>query len=145
MCIRDRFGNYALNLELEGILSVTSIMTVESPATAIAAVIGTLPLPSLALLIFLIISVVFLVTTYDSASYTLASVSTKEMRAGDNPSRALRLFWAIALGILPITLLFIDGGLKVILSTTIVVSLPLLGLGYIMADSLISQLRADNP
>ena len=145
MCIRDRFGNYALNLELEGILSVTSIMTVESPATAIAAVIGTLPLPSLALLIFLIISVVFLVTTYDSASYTLASVSTREMRAGDNPSRALRLFWAIALGILPITLLFIDGGLKVILSTTIVVSLPLLGLGYIMADSLISQLRADNP
>ena len=139
------FGNYALNLELEGILSVTSIMTVESPATAIAAVIGTLPLPSLALLIFLIISVVFLVTTYDSASYTLASVSTKEMRAGENPSRALRLFWAIALGILPITLLFIDGGLKVILSTTIVVSLPLLGLGYIMADSLISQLRADNP
>ena len=89
-------------------------------------------------------SVVFLVTTYDSASYTLASVSTKEMRAGENPARGLRLFWACSLGVLPITLMFIDGGIKVILSTTIVVSLPLLALGFIMADSLMSQLREDH-
>ena len=40
--------------------------------------------------------------------------------------------------------MFIDGGIKVILSTTIVVSLPLLALGYIMADSLMSQLREDH-
>jgi len=138
------FGNYALHLELENILPVTGIMNEQSPAAAITQVFGTLPFRELALGAFFIVSVVFLVTTYDSASYTLASVSTKEMRAGENPARGLRLFWACSLGVLPITLMFIDGGIKVILSTTIVVSLPLLALGFIMADSLMSQLREDH-
>jgi BCCT family betaine/carnitine transporter len=39
--------------------------------------------------------------------------------------------------------MFIDGGLKVILSTTIVVSLPLLALGLIMAMSLMKMLKED--
>ncbi len=55
------------------------------------------------------------------------------------------MFWAGALGVLPITLMFIDGGIKVMLSTTIVVSLPLLAVGYMMAHSLLTQLREDHP
>ena len=90
-------------------------------------------------------SVVFLATTYDSASFTLASVSTRELYAGESPARWLRLFWACCLGVLPITLMFVDGGIKVILSTTIVVSLPLLVVGYLMASSLMQQLREDHP
>jgi len=42
-------------------------------------------------------------------------------------------------------LMFIDGGIKVILSTTIIVSLPLLAVGYLMATSLLKMLREDYP
>ena len=49
------------------------------------------------------------------------------------------MFWACALGVLPITLMFVEGGLKVILSTTIVVSLPLLIVGVMMCWSLLFQ------
>lgn len=139
------FGNYALHLELEGLLAVTSIMQDQSPATAITQVFASLPLGSLALTAFMVVAMVFLATTYDSASFTLASVSTRELRAGDNPARWLRVFWAVSLGILPICLMFIDGGLKTILSTTIVVSLPLLLLGLVLAISLMRQLREDFP
>jgi BCCT family betaine/carnitine transporter len=45
--------------------------------------------------------------------------------------------------VLPISLMFIDGGLKVILSTTIVVSLPLLAVGVLMCASLVKMLRED--
>jgi BCCT family betaine/carnitine transporter len=41
--------------------------------------------------------------------------------------------------------MFIEGGIKVILSTTIVVSLPLLVVGYLMASSLLKLLREDHP
>jgi BCCT family betaine/carnitine transporter len=102
-----------------------------------------LPYGSLALAAFFVVAVVFLATTYDSASYTLASVSTKRLEAGDNPARWNRVFWACALGVLPITLMFVDGGLRVILSATIVVSLPLIGVGVLMALSLLRMLRAD--
>jgi len=139
------FGNYALHLELNDILPVTQIMAQQSEATAITQVFATLPLGWLALAAFFVVAVVFLATTYDSASFTLASVSTRRLHAGENPARWLRVFWACALGVLPITLMFIEGGIKVVLSTTIVVSLPLLFVGYLMASSLLRLLREDHP
>jgi BCCT family betaine/carnitine transporter len=139
------FGNYALHLELNDILPVTQIMAQQSEATAITEVFATLPLGWLALAAFFVVAVVFLATTYDSASFTLASVSTRRLQAGENPARWLRVFWACALGVLPITLMFIEGGIKVVLSTTIVVSLPLIIVGYLMASSLLKLLREDHP
>jgi BCCT family betaine/carnitine transporter len=53
------------------------------------------------------------------------------------------VFWAAALAVLPLTLLFI-GGLRVVQTATLVVSLPLLAVGVLMAYSLLRQLRADH-
>jgi len=137
------FGNYALHLELSETLSVTSLIKEQGEATAIATVFTTLPLGELALAAFFVVAVIFLATTYDSASYTLASVSTRRLEAGLDPRRWNRVFWAFALGVVPITLMFIDGGLRVILSATIVVSLPLLVIGVMMCRSLLTMLRED--
>lgn len=139
------FGNYALSLELTDALSVTGLIRESGEAAAIAAVFTSLPLGKLALGAFFVVSVIFLATTYDSASYTLASVSTRRLPAGENPVRWSRVFWACALGVLPIVLMFADGGLRVILSATIVVSLPLLAVGVVMAASLLKMLREDHP
>ncbi len=138
------FGNYALHLELSGLLSVTEIVKSAGEARAITEVFMSLPAGQLALLAFALVAVIFLATTYDSASFTLASVSTRELRAGENPQRWSRVFWACALGVLPITLMFIEGGLKVILSATIVVSLPLMLVGLIMCYSLLRLLEEDH-
>ena len=137
------FGNYALNLEITNILNISEIIKQSGEATAISAIILALPLGKLALVMFAVVSVVFLATTYDSASYTLASVTTKNLREGQHPERWNRLFWVIALGIVPVALMYIDGGLKVILSTTIVVSMPLLIIGGLMAYSLRKMLLQD--
>jgi betaine/carnitine transporter, BCCT family len=112
-------------------------------ARAIAEVFATLPAGLLPLAAFALVSIIFVVTTYDSASYTLASVSTRRLKSGENPRRWNRVFWACALGVLPITLMFVQGGLKVVLSATIVVSLPLLVVGVLMCLSLVRQLRED--
>jgi BCCT family betaine/carnitine transporter len=140
------FGNYALHLELHNLLNITELMKQGSKETAyaISQIIVSLPFGKVALVAFILVSLIFLATTYDSASFSLASVSTKELKAGENPARWNRLFWALTLGILPVALLFVDGGLKVILSTTIVVSLPLMLLGGFMASSLMKLLREDS-
>jgi len=136
-------GNYAMHLDLAGIVDVTGLMAKAGEAEAIAAVIGSLPFAKLALAVFTLVAVVLLATTYDSASYTLASVSTQRLEAGRNPARWNRLFWACALGIVPVTLMFVEGGIKVLLSATIVVSLPLLVVGVLLAVSLMRMLRED--
>ncbi|MGI9532255.1 BCCT family transporter [Lutimonas sp.] len=140
------FGNYGLYLELNEILNITGLMEQGSreAADAISVIMTSLPFGKLTLTIFVLIALIFLATTYDSASYSLASVSTKKLKAGQNPARWNRLFWALSLGVLPITLLFVDGGLKVILSTTIIVSLPLLFVGVMMGVSLVKMLKEDH-
>lgn len=139
------FGNYSMSLELTETLNITELMQAgnRSTAAAISQVFMSLPFGQWALLAFVLIALIFLATTYDSASYALASVSSKELKAGYNPARWNRLFWALALGVLPMALMFVDGGLKVILSATIVVSLPLLVVGVLMAISLIKMLKED--
>ena len=95
-------------------------------------------------------AIIFVATTYDSASYTLASSATLNIPAGDDPSRAHRVFWAFALGLLPITLMYIGNYsgfdiLKVMQVVLLVVSLPILIVGVVMSVSLVRSLRADNP
>jgi BCCT family betaine/carnitine transporter len=136
-------GNYAMHLDLQGILDVTAMTARGEEALAITEVIASLPLGGFALAVFVLVAVVLLATTYDSASYTLASVSTRRLDAGRDPARWNRVFWAVALGVTPVTLMFVEGGLKVMLSTTIVASLPLLAVGVLMAASLVKLLRED--
>lgn len=61
----------------------------------------------------------------------------------EDPARWHRLFWAVGLVVLPLTLMFL-GGLKTIQSATLIVSLPLIFVGVLMAVSLVKQLQADH-
>lgn len=135
-------GNYALFLELEGIVNVTGIINEQNQSAAIVATLKELPLPVLVIAVFSIMAIIFAATTYDSASYTLASSATLHLPAGDDPARWHRVFWAFALGALPITLLFI-GGLKVMQVVLLIVSVPILIVGIFMCVSLVRSLQED--
>jgi BCCT family betaine/carnitine transporter len=135
------FGNYALYLELNEMLPFTQIMNDQGPPEAIAETLATLPAASLALFAFAVIAVIFTATTYDSASYALASAASEQMHPDEEPARWHRAFWACGLIILPITLMFIDSQAAV-LSASMIVSLPLLILGFPMSMSMMISLRA---
>lgn len=136
-------GNYALFLQLSGQLDFVDIMNSVSGNAAIVATLETLPIAALAIAVFAVVSIVFAATTYDSASYSLASGATLHLAAGDDPARWHRVFWAFALAVLPISLMFI-GGLKTMQVTLLIVSLPILVIGVLMAISLVKSLQADN-
>ncbi len=136
------FGNYGLYQELSGSLAFTDILQNKGGDAAIVATLETLPLAPVVIALFAGVALIFSATTYDSASYTLASSATLHLKAGDDPARWHRLFWAFALGLMPIVLMFI-GGLKVIQVTLLVVSLPILVVGVIMSVALVKSLNAD--
>ena len=60
------------------------------------------------LIFFGIISIIFLCTTYDSSSYILATAAMKNFK--NEPSRNLRLFFAIMLVIQPALIMLLGGG-----------------------------------
>jgi BCCT family betaine/carnitine transporter len=135
-------GNFALFQQLAGNVDFTGILKTVDGNAAIVATLETLPLAPLVIGVFAIVALIFSATTYDSASYTLASAATLHLKAGDDPARWHRLFWAFALGLMPITLMFI-GGLKVLQVTLLVVSLPILAVCVLAAVSLVKSLQAD--
>ena len=94
-------GNYSMYLELEGVVAVTDIIESQSGNHAIIAILDQLPMATVAVAVFSLIAIIFSATTYDSASYALASVATLFLKAGDDPARRHRVFWAFALGLLP--------------------------------------------
>ena len=143
-------GNYALHLELNDIVSVTGTLAEEGAPAAIVSVIASLPLGKIVLALFCVVSVIFMATTYNSSSYALASCASSKMKPGQSPARWHRLFWAIAMIALPLSLMFIGdvrkGGFespafKSLKTASLVVSLPLLVVFVIMAFSLAKALR----
>jgi len=136
-------GNFGLYLEITETISITSILTNDGGPAAIVAILDQLPFDVVIITVFAMIALIFSATTYDSASYILASSATRKLMADEDPVRWHRVFWAVALAVLPLTLMFNDGGLKTVQTATLVVSLPLIFVGVLMAVSLVRQLRAD--
>jgi BCCT family betaine/carnitine transporter len=137
-------GNYALFLELGGSLDFTGIMQSTGGNAAIVAMLEQLPFAAVVIGIFSLISLVFSATTYDSASFTLASSATLHIKAGDDPARWHRVFWAFALGLMPVALMLMDSILRPIQVILLVVSLPILFVGIVMAVALVKNLGADS-
>ena len=136
-------GSYSLSLELDGVLSVTSVLHENDMYVAVASVISTLPWSGFALALFVVVSAISVATTYDSASYTLASTATMEIKEGENPARWHRVFWAFILGLLPLFMMFV-GGLDIIRSGVLVASLPMLAVSIAIVFALMKSLRQHN-
>tara|TARA_R110000782_G_scaffold115155_1_gene205257 strand:- start:737 stop:2242 length:1506 start_codon:yes stop_codon:yes gene_type:complete len=136
-------GNYGLFLELSGKIDFTGIMGSQSGNAAIVAMLATLPGAAFVIGLFSVIAIIFAATTYDSASYTLASSATLHLKAGDDPARWHRVFWAVALGIMPVALMLLGGNLRPIQVILLVVSLPILFVGIVMSIALQRTLCAD--
>ena len=106
------------------------------------SVLRSLPFSGLVLAFFTVVCVIFAATTYDSASYTLASSATRSLPADEHPERWNRVFWAFTIGVLPITLIYI-GGLRSLQSVVVAVSVPLLLVVVVMSVALMKSLMAD--
>jgi BCCT family betaine/carnitine transporter len=133
-------GNYALSLQLDGTYAVIDQAIEKSPSSAIAGIIALLPAGRIWLVFIALIGLIFMATTYDSASYTIAAGTTKRLSASQHPDRWQRVFWAVALGVLPISLLFV-GGLRELQTASLVASLPLLVIYLLLAVSIMRSLR----
>jgi BCCT family betaine/carnitine transporter len=86
---------------------------------------------------------VFLATTLDSSAYTLASVATENLTGAQEPSRWHRVFWAVVLGAVALSLMSL-GGLEALQTSAVVAAFPLLFVLGLMTVSFVRWLREDH-
>ncbi|MFV0247735.1 MAG: BCCT family transporter [Tenacibaculum sp.] len=83
-----------------------------------------LPLGFVVSVLFLLLSATFIVTTGDSMSYTISSISLKKVNISEQEtSKTLRIFWGLAMGLTAIILLYI-GGISALQSFIVITAVP---------------------
>jgi len=136
------WGNSVMWMDLQGMVAVQELVSNNMASTAIAEAAGSLMGQPIPLVLFLVVAFVFIVTTYDSASYCIASAATRGINPGQHPATWHRVFWAFAISGLPIALVIINE-LRGVQSVTLIASLPLLVVSVMMMVSLTRSLNAE--
>lgn len=103
------FGYYGMNLYTEGILDVIELYETQGIPETIIAIIKTMPFGIIVLGVFLLVMIISTVTVINGAAYTLSIVSTDNLSAEEEPKTWNRIFWAVALGLLGLALIFMGG------------------------------------
>jgi len=135
-------GGYAIFLESSGQLPLSEMLSQSGMSVISAKAIAHLPFGKLALSVFIVLSIIFYATSFDSSSYTVASVCSRNLHNDQEPPKISRLIWAFALALLAMGLV-VSGSFKIVQAATIIFSVPLLPVLVLMCISLVRWLRED--
>ncbi|MFD1928226.1 BCCT family transporter [Sporosarcina siberiensis] len=100
---------------------VSDALNTSGMPAAMVAIAQQLPLSSFIAPLFLLVTILFVVTTADSMAYTVSVAITGDA----HPPKTMRVFWAIIMGTVAIVLLMIsEGGIEAIQSFIVVTAIP---------------------
>lgn len=114
-------GGSGLAYELADPGSVTGTFEGLDLPAALLAITQQMPLGFVMSLLFLLLTTIFVATTGDSMTYTIAMVMT----ADEEPRTSVRVFWGIAMGIIALILVTLgEGGVSALQSFIVVTAAP---------------------
>ncbi len=140
-CFYLVFGNFGMHLQITGQLDVIELVKHVKGATAMMAIADFIPMASLYKVVFGAVTAISMATTFDAVSFALAATTTLKLTPEEEPARWNRLFWAISLGMIPTSIMLIDGPLSVLQTASIVVGLPVLGVVWIGVAAFLKEYR----
>ena len=100
------------------------------PSTTVAFIsdtlTATLPASKVILAVWFIGTFLLLVTTMDSAAYTMSAATQHNVGVNAHPVKKLRLFWACLLSISPLCILYAQAGTSSCTAVVILTSIPVM-------------------
>ncbi len=123
-------GNYGLGLQMHGRLDLISQYVADGNLyDLIIQILEQLPLSGAVLILLVVCMITFYSTSFDSITLVAASYSYRDLKAGEEPDRRVKLFWAIFLILLPLALIFSDNSMANLQTVSIIAAFPV---GFIM-------------
>ena len=132
------FGGAALSLEIFQGAPLADVAAKDS-SLALFAMLQQLPLATLTSIIGTLLVVVFFVTSGDSATLVLATMSHG---GADNPPHRSKIVWGVLIAGIAAALL-LAGGVQAVQTASIVFALPFTAVVVLMAVALVRDVRAD--
>ncbi len=125
-------ASLSLDRQLKGFVDMVGMLGAGQDTAAIIAVLRTLPLSNVFMIIFSIVSVLFLATTLDGAAFTMAATATPGLKESEEPHPLHRLFWCVTLALVPLTMIFIGANLNTIKTCAIITGIPIIFVMLVM-------------
>ena len=119
-------GNYGLAQQMKHSLDVVGM--IDAGGTyydAILQILGTLPMPSIAMLLLVITMVMFYSTSFDTLTLIASIYSYKRIGDNEEPHKAIRGLWAVIFILFPIGLLFSENSMYGLQSVSIIAAFPI--------------------
>lgn len=114
-------GGSGLAYELADPGSVSEAFKGFNLPAALLAITQQMPLGFLMSILFLLLTTIFVATTGDSMTYTIAMVMTGD----EEPRTSVRVFWGIAMGVIAVILVTLgQGGVSALQSFIVVTAVP---------------------
>ncbi|NWO14265.1 BCCT family transporter [Virgibacillus sp.] len=102
-------GGLGVNSYLSGEVSVLDTVANNEAMQAIPDILSSLPFSTIVLIMFITIAMIFLTTTLDSTTYTIASYTSTENMSKVEPSKYLRIIVAAVITVMALILMRIGG------------------------------------
>ncbi|UBH06057.1 choline transporter BetT [Leucobacter sp. Psy1] len=135
-------GNSALELVVGGDREFAET-AVSVPEQAFFDLLQQYPGAPVVIAVALLTGLLFYVTSADSGALVLANLSSKIDDPKQDAAKSLRIFWALATGLLTLAMLLV-GGVPTLQAATVVIGLPVSLLLYLVMISMFRALRNES-
>ncbi|ARI77663.1 BCCT family transporter [Halobacillus mangrovi] len=102
-------GGLGVHRYLNGDLSVLNLVKENERMAAIPEILSTLPIAEFSIIVFMIVALIFLTTTLDSTTYTVAAYTSTRDMSKFEPPKVLRIVIAAVITIMALVLMRIGG------------------------------------
>lgn len=138
-------GSNSLDYQLSGKLDVASIVANEGNHAAVVSILSeTVMGPVVGVLAFAVMIVMFLATSLDSASLSLAEATTLDIENGKEPAPILRLVWCVILAVIPLIMTAVAADLNALQAFVNVACWPILIVGIYMWGKTLKWAKEDS-
>ena len=124
-------GGLGVYQYLQGNLEILELVEDQERMAAIPEILATLPLGDIAIAVFIIVAMIFLTTTLDSTTYTVAAYTSTEDMSKYEPPRMLRIIIAAIITAVALILMRI-GGLPPLEVVSGLMGLPVIVIQFVL-------------
>jgi len=135
------FGNSALDLVINGD-SEFGQTALDYPERAFYLLLEQYPAPMMVAAVASLIGLLLYITSADSAALVMSNFTSKITDTQQDGKKWTRIFWAVVVGVLTISMLYV-GGIPTLQSATIVMGLPFAFVIYLVMYGLFKSLRLE--
>lgn len=135
------FGNSALDLVIGGD-SEFGQTALDYPERAFYLLLEQYPAPMMVAAVASLIGLLLYITSADSAALVMSNFTSKITDTQQDGKKWTRIFWAVVVGVLTISMLYV-GGIPTLQSATIVMGLPFAFVIYLVMYGLFKSLRLE--